>query len=414
MEFLDISKVKPGMRLARAVFSHEGKLLLPPGEVLQDAHLALLKDWKIQAVTIEAQSSEPYTEQAQQGPEDLMEAIRQSVMERFIYVDIAEPHIQTLFDLAVERQGRLFLSYPGKIALNKAMPPAFQTPRPPKSSLKLLIESSHRIGTLPLVFHRLVDVLNNDKSTIEEISQIIATDTALTARLLRLVNSPFYGLAYTIDTISRAVVMVGTRQLVILAMGATLLTTFRGLPLSLINMQSFWSHSLSTGAASRILARHAGLPQAESFFVAGLLHDIAKLLIYTQLPKHALYMMTEAKRQKQLVHSLEEETLGFTHEKLGEALLDLWRCPHDLVERVAKHHSSLSEASPVEELILPTANLLSQSLGYGSSGEIFLPPLPAKVWERLDMSLESLHHICRQLDESVRSLRALFTPPRQS
>lgn len=414
MEFLDISKVKPGMRLARAVFSQEGKLLLPPGEMLHDSHLALLKDWKIQTVTIEAESLETGAAQVQQEPEDLMQAVRQSVAERFIYAGITEPHTQALFELAVERQGRLFLSYPGKLALNKASPPAFQTPQPPKSSIKFLMESSHRIGTLPLVFHRLVDALNNDNSTIEEIAQIIATDTALTARLLRLVNSPFYGLAYKIDTITRAVVMVGTKQLVILAMGTTLLTTFRGLPLSLINMQSFWSHSLSTGAAARILARHAGLPQAESFFVAGLLHDIAKLLVYTQLPKHALYMMTEARRQKLLVHSLEEETLGFTHEKLGEALLAVWRCPQDLVQRVARHHSPLSEDSPVEELILPTANMLSQALGYGSSGEIFLPPLPTAVWDRLNISLENLHHICRLLDESVRSLRALFTPPRQS
>jgi putative nucleotidyltransferase with HDIG domain len=198
-----------------------------------------------------------------------------------------------------------------------------------------------------------------------------------------------------------------------LAMGATLVTVFKGLPVSLVNMQSFWSHSISTGAAARLLAKHLGRQQPESFFVAGLLHDIGRLLLYTQLPKHSLYLLTEAKRRRVSVYSLEEETLGFSHDALGLALLDFWRCPPELAARVAGHHTPPDENAPPEAYVLPVANMLAQALGYGSSGEILLPPVPERAWERLGLSPEALVTLCHKLDNSVRHLRSLFTPGKE-
>jgi putative nucleotidyltransferase with HDIG domain len=275
-----------------------------------------------------------------------------------------------------------------------------------------LIENSHRMGTLPVVFQRLVAALHHGGKDTSEIAGIITTDPALTAKLLRLVNSPFYGLPYKIDTVPRAVVMVGARQLSMLAMGATLVTIFKGLPISLINMQAFWSHSISTGAAARLLARHLDLPQPDSFFVAGLLHDIGRLLLFSQLPKHSLYLLTEAKRRRTSVYSLEQETLGFSHDLLGLKLLEFWRCPAELTRRVAEHHTAPEENAPVEAFVLPVANILAQALGYGSSGEILLPPIPPKAWERLCLTPEALAMLCRKLDNSVRHLRSLFSPGR--
>lgn len=406
-----MSQIKPGMRLGKAVFSTEGKLLLPSGEILDESRIQMLLKNGITDVAVGWQRPSPVALHEIPQPEDIMLHVRQIVTERFGNADLENPHVKAIFELAVERQGRLLLSCPGKVVLGRGSLPSFQTPLPPKASIRPLIEKSNRMGTLPIVFQHLVSVLHNSSATVEEIAEIITTDPALTAKLLRLVNSPFYGLAYKIDTIPRAVVMVGTRQLVMLAMGTTLITAFKGLPVSLVNMQAFWTHSISTGAAARLLARATHLPQAESYFVAGLLHDIARLLIYTQLPKHALYILSEAKRRQQSVHSLEKECLGFTHEELGRELLASWRCPDDLIVRVADHHKELTEKSARGDIIIPLSNMLSQALGYGSSGEILLPRLADVVWEKLGLSPEQLVEICRMLDESVRHLRSLFTSP---
>ena len=407
MELVNTNVVAPGRKLARAVFTEEGQMLFSPGETITPEHLAVLEKCGIRTVAVEPLAASHATAR-ESRPEDIMETVRQTMSERFRLHDMAVPHTRAIFDLAVERQGRILLGHAGKISLGSKPTPAFQTQRPPKVNMQRLIDSSHRLGTLPTVFHHLVELINNPDVTTAQLAKVVAMDTALSARLLKLVNSPFYGMAFKVDTISRAVLMVGTRQLVMLAMGATLVTSFRGIPVTLVNMRSFWAHSISCGAASRLFAKHSRQSEPESFFVAGLLHDIARLLIFTQLPNHSLYILTEAKRRNESVHDLELETLGFTHEELGGLLLRSWNCPSDLVRRVERHHDPVTEESGSEDAVLPAANMLSQALGYGTSGETCIPPLSPVAWEKLGISTADLLEQCLLLDDSVRELRSLF------
>ena len=410
MKILDIASAQPGGRLARAVFGREGKLLYSPGEVITDDVLRRLKQWGIASVAVEVETSPEPTSRAASQPEDLLQAVRDMVLDRFRLQDMEDAHVKAVFQLAVERHGRMMLSKGGKVPPVGNASPAFQTQRPPQVKMRTLIDSSQRMGTLPVVFHRLVEVINDPHASPASISNIVSMDPALSARLLRLVNSPFYGFASRVDSISRAVAMVGTRQLVMLAMGATLITAFKGVPVSLVNMQSFWAHSISCGAAARQFALFSKVPSTEGFFVAGLLHDISRLLIYSLLPNHTLYMLTEAKRRQESVHSLEKEILGFGHEDLGAELLRMWRCPDDLVQRVLSHHRTLKDSSGTDDVVLPTANTLTQALGYGSSGEIYIPPLPSLAWEKLEISPEQRLEQCRLLDDKVRELRTLLSP----
>ncbi len=411
MKLTGITDIQPGSRLGRAVYNAEGKLLFPAGETLTRKILAELKAWGVAAVW----PAPPAEERPQPDyagvvlPEDMMEAVRELVRGRFAEQDLKKPHIAALFDLAVELQGRISLSKPGKVVPSAKPSPAFHTGKPEPVALESLIAESAKMGTLPIIFHRLVEIINSPFASSADAAKIIATDPALSAKLLRLVNSPFYGLGTRIDTISRAVVLVGTGQLVMLAMGATLITSFKGMPVSLVSMQSFWNHSIACGVAARLLARRLGLPQPETWFVAGLLHDIGRLLIFSRLSTHALYLLTEARRRNVSVLGLEPGTLGFTHQEVGAALLRNWRCPDELAVRVGGHHAELAETAEAEKILLPVANLISQGLGYGSSGELRLHPLPASVWDTLRVAPEHLIEMCRQMDEDVREMRSLLS-----
>ncbi len=414
MQILDIASVPPGSRLARAVFTSEGKLLFAAGDILSESSLNQLRNWGIAHLTI---ADAPANETGQpehvladpSTPEDVREMAREKVVERFSMLDLSNPYIDAVFQVALERQGRIMLSKPGKPAPAGKPSPAFQTQRPKPVRMEPLVAAGQRLGTLPMVFHRLVEIINSPYASATDAADVIATDPALSAKLLRLVNSPFYGLPTRIDTISRAVVLVGTGQLVMLAMGATLVTAFKGMPVSIVDMQSFWSHSIGCGVAARLLAQARGQQQPESFFVAGLLHDISRLLIYTQLPVHGLHLLTEAKRRQVSVRSLEEETLGFTHDRLSAELLRSWLCPKELVERVEYHHDLPPVEVTPDAATLPVANLLSQALGYGSSGEVFVLPVADKLWEALAVSPTQLMELGSKMEEKIREMRSMLS-----
>ena len=404
---VDIASVRPGMRLAKDIRSGEGRILFPAGSAVTESMLIALRAGGLLRVSIESEA--PTTPAAGRAvvSEDVLEEARAAVADDFALLPQNDPMIAAVYTLAVERQSRIILSKAGRSPAAKNSAPAFQMQKPDPVSIKKLLSSGLQIGTLPMIFHRLVEVINSPGASANDAAKVISADPALCAKLLRLVNSPFYGLATRIDTIPRAVVMVGTAQLVMLAMGATLVTAFKGIPVSIINMQSFWSHSLACGVASRILARQMNLDQPEGYFVAGLLHDIARLIIYTQMPAHTLHLMTEAKRRNCSVHSLEKEILGFTHEELGSELLRSWSCPQELVQRVQRHHMPFSGKAK-EDAVLPAANLLAQVFGFGSSGELHPEPVSEKVWEALNILPDELPDLTKKMDDNVRELRSVL------
>ena len=405
-----IENVVEGSRLARAVFSTDGKLLFPAGRVLNAEAIAILRDAGVEIVNVHEIETAKEEGSGDGLPAELQETINEIVLPRFSLLDKDNEFVNTLVQVAVQREARVLLSKAGKPVVHKPsqQKPAFHTQKPPKVPIERMINASVKIGTLPVVFHRLVEIINNPYASVSDAAQIIATDPALSAKLLRLVNSPFYGLANRVDTISRAVTLIGTGQLSMLAMGATLITSFKGMPVSLVNMQSFWGHSIACGVAAKLLAQQVGLGQQERFFVAGLLHDISRLLIYTQIPTHALYLLTEAKRNNVSMHSLEEDCLGFTHEELGGELLKLWRCPEELIVKVQTHHEPFSPFATAEDAILPAANMISHGLGYGSSGELFLLSPSDNIWELLGITSDQLTTLCLNMEEKVRELRSLL------
>ncbi|MDR1945855.1 MAG: HDOD domain-containing protein [Desulfovibrio sp.] len=444
MEKLDLRNVRPGRKLGQPVFGADGILLFPPGRVLTQEDLNSLAGNGVTTISLFPAAR---TESVRPAPaavlfptgvgsgsdarppffytlsenasnfgvpvidEGNVEKISDYTAERFRLLDAGDPLVMQLFNIAVERQIKVYHDKPSRIPAwpeHSDLTPGAERPR--DVSMQKIMATSHRMGTLPTIFHRLVGMINNPIVNSEELSKVIAVDPALTAKLLKLVNSPFFGLPYKIDSISRAVLIVGTKQLVMLSMGATLIAAFKGLPVSLVNMQSYWSHSISCGAACRLLCAGAGVQNAEGFFVSGLLHDIARLLIYTQLPDHARYIVTEAARRNVTVHDMELETLGYAHEDLGAELLRSWNCPTELVQRVLMHHQILPPDCPAGDVILPTANMLSQALGYGSSGEVIIPPQPEGAWAKVGLDSEGLLRLCAELDNDVRELRTVFAP----
>ncbi len=271
---------------------------------------------------------------------------------------------------------------------------------------KSLINDSGTVPSLPLIYEEITNTINDPNSSTSAIGDVISKDSGLTARLLRIANSALYNFPSTIDTISHAVIVIGIQQLRDLALGTSVVELFEGIADDLVNMNSFWRHSIACGIAARILATYRREANVERYFVAGVLHDIGRLIIYLKLPDQARECLVRCKSSGELLHRVEKEILGFDHGEVGGVLLDYWKLPTTLIESVTHHHQPMhSTRFPVEACVIHVADLIANAMQLGSSGERLVPPLSSEAWERIGLSpsvlAPTLNEVDRQFGDAV-------------
>jgi len=220
-----------------------------------------------------------------------------------------------------------------------------------------LVEDLQQLVSPPEVYYRLEGLINKPHASLNDIADVIRTDLDLSARLLRIANSAFYGFPAKIESIPRALATIGTRQLRDLVLATTVVRLFSQIPFELINMRLFWRHSMHTGLLARSLAGHMGEPNEERFYLVGLLHDIGHLVLYLKLPNQVQEILRQAGEQEQPQYQVEMARLGYDHGELGAALLTNWRLPEAVIEPVRYHHFPSSAGSyPVEAALVSAAD----------------------------------------------------------
>jgi putative nucleotidyltransferase with HDIG domain len=263
-----------------------------------------------------------------------------------------------------------------------------------------LLGHGFQAPSLPMVCSRLNEALNDPRSSTLEIAELIGNDAALTARLLRLVNSTFYGFPTRIETPSQAVMIIGTAHLCDLALTTAISRMFRDIPEDLVSMESFWRHSIACGLTARVLATHRREPNAERFFVAGVLHDIGRLVLFQQAPDLARAALLRAHERGELLHAAERDVVGFDHAAIGATLLRTWGLPASLEECVAYHHDPLqAHRHPLEAAIVHVADVITQALGFGTSGERLVPSVAPLAWDLLELPAAVVPIVVAEVEE---------------
>ena len=211
---------------------------------------------------------------------------------------------------------------------------------------KSLVSGVNEVFTLPSIYYQIDEAIHDPLSTASRIGHIISDDTGLAACLLRMVNSAYFGLPSKIDTISRAVTVIGTRQLRDLALATSVIDLFEGIPDELVNMELFWKHSVACGVAARVLATYCHETNVERYFVGGMLHDIGSLVIYSKIPTKAKEVLLSCQEKEHLLYETEESMLGFNHAEVGGLLLEAWDLPSRLVNMVGRSRYAENKHPP--------------------------------------------------------------------
>jgi HD-like signal output (HDOD) protein len=276
-------------------------------------------------------------------------------------------------------------------------------------TLEWLVHETHTVYSLPIFYDQLTEAINHPCSSIADIATIITQDQGLTARLLKLANSPLFGYFSEIDSINKAIMIIGTRQLRDLALAVSVMEVFAGIPEDLINMKSFWRHSIACGIIARALAVYRREPNAERFFAAGILHDVGQLVMCTTIPETVSDLLLASKKLKTLHFKTELARLGFTHVTVGGNLFRKWGIPASIAEPVSYHHTPARAGFyPLEAAVIHMADIICHALGFGLNGEEFIPALSQVAWERLDMQAGALSTIVRQAEPQLEETFAIL------
>jgi HD-like signal output (HDOD) protein len=277
-----------------------------------------------------------------------------------------------------------------------------------KTDLQNLVDQSPQISSLPEIFFQINEAVEDPESSFVEIGEIISGDPSLSARLLRVVNSSFFGFPNKIETITHAVTIVGMAQLRDLALATTVVNQFKGIPKNLINMEKFWLHSVATGLTAKVIAIYRREANADRFYLMGMLHDLGRLLLLINIPE-SVKMVMDKYAKGGTMYAAENDMLGFDHAAVAGKLMQAWQLPGMLQEAVAYHHKSQHAPHyPVAASIVHVADFIAHGMELGSCGERFVPPLHPKAWELLDLPLNLLPSILEQVDRQVDEAVEMF------
>jgi HD-like signal output (HDOD) protein len=274
-----------------------------------------------------------------------------------------------------------------------------------------LIAGIKDLVTLPEVALRIARMVDDPSSSSADIGRAISQDAALTARLLRIANSPAFGQHGKIATISRAITVLGVRQVRDLTVGLTAVRTFEGIGNELVTMESFWRHSfLCAVAAGQIAARRSRSPD-DSPFIAGLLHDVGQLVLFSRAPqsaRQALLMSVDSADDRGL-YLCEREILGFDHGAVGLALARNWGMPRSLQECIEFHHEpERAQDYPAEVATVHIANSVAVLAEIGSSELADAPVISAAALRAAKMDLAGVLDIASQTQKLAADLMPLL------
>jgi len=271
---------------------------------------------------------------------------------------------------------------------------------PDRAAIRRQVERLRELPTLPVVVERIADVLDRPDASLAEAAALIETDQVLTAHLLRLANSAFYGVSGQIGSVAQALTILGT------TLTRSLLCTTSALDLR-IDMAGFWEHSIGTALAAGALAKYLRLAKPEEVSGAGLLHDLGKVVLYKQAPEAFAAVLAEASARRLRFRDAERNLLGVDHAEVASWLLLRWRFPVRVLEPVVWHHApERAGTAPVETAVVHVANTLVRAYGYGFGGDRRVPAIAPAAWELLGLQARDLEAVIAIFETDLQCAQA--------
>ena len=262
------------------------------------------------------------------------------------------------------------------------------------------------LPTLPRTVLQITELINNPRSSASDLASVIADDQVLTARLLKLVNSAFYGFPQQISTVTRAVVLIGFDAIRNLLLTTSVFDLFAGKKAgSQAKLEKFWDHSMACAVGAKVIASHLRYEKVEELFVAGLLHDIGKIIEMIYLPDEFAKVEALVAKENILMVQAEARRLAYTHADIGRLLAERWNLPSNLVNAISYHHNPVqADENSREASIVHLADIFARALNVGSGGDSKMPALDPAAWEMLQIRPEAIATLLEEIETEFQDI----------
>ena len=267
------------------------------------------------------------------------------------------------------------------------------------------------LPTLPRTVLRITELVNDPQSSARDLARVITDDQVLAARLLKLVNSSFYGFPQRISTITGAIVLLGFDAIRSLLLTTSVFDLFSNRKkASLIRQEQFWDHSLGCAVGAKVIGNYVRYDKVEELFVCGLLHDIGKIVEMIFLQQAFKEINHLVKEENILMIVAEEKILGFGHPLVGKLLAERWNLPPKLSAVILHHHRPSEAGRFVQEAaIVHLADILSRSLNIGYGGDNTMPPLDQTAWGSLRIRTDMIESIMAEIIKEFEDISLFIT-----
>jgi putative nucleotidyltransferase with HDIG domain len=405
MGIISVDQLKQGMVLADDVADCNSRLLLKKGGTVEPKHIRMFKMWGVGEVQVQG-TVDTDAETGTGSDPAHFEEVAHRTAKRFRFNDLNHPLIKQLFTLSVHHRTKHF----SPSAENTLIPAAQgDAPRTEDGDIRdRLRRTEIKLPEIPSIVYELNDVIADPFASADNIAQVVNKSPSLASLLLRIVNSAFYGFPSKIDRISRAVALIGSKEISSLALGISTMRMFDEIPKEIIDVRAFFKHSLSCGILSRILAAHLSISNTEQLFVSGLLHDIGRVILFRYFPKVAAGMLTDARSSGKRLYDVEYDALRCRHTHVGRDLLRKWKLPRSLEHGIYYHHTPSKAPEVNRAAVVHLADICAHALGLGASGEDVVPPLDETAIQTLRIAPGSLKTIITQTLHQLEYLESAF------
>ncbi len=412
MALVYVDDLTEGMVLAADLLTPTGRFVLAAGACLQAAHLPLLKGWGIIEADIAADSlDESYTEQ-QEASVEFQERAEAYLWRRFVLNDLDQEPIATLYRHVTHRAALSLQSGWDPISFRSDSLVIDPEQVPPPLSIPQLLRGNIELVSLPTVYAHIIELLKQPDASSYRIANAIDKDPSLTVRLLRLVNSPFYGFAGKIDSVSRAVSLLGTNELTNLTLGITVVKQFGQVPSDVLNMDSFWRHSIRCGLFASYFAEVLGEKEPQAYFTGGLLHDIGRLVMLERMPRQYAAAVAKARQEHMPMCRAEQEYLKMDHNLIGKFLAEKWRLSSALTRMIGGHHSPRLAHYSREACLVHLADIFAHASGHQALLVNEIPELQQRAWTETGLTPEMIAPALVKVDQEFKQIvRVFFAGP---